>query len=411
MHRILKFPYMGFIHYGCVMTKQDERRKNMTMFKKVISVALLAVMIIACLPSGIEASAYGVYVDNTTWYRSEVPKVSIKLTKDGAVKVTIQKTKNAEGFHVVCLDGIGTRYKGYNTLWKSALNGYMEPAGRLLADVQRDGSKKRTVTIKNLAPGTYTIAVNGYSMCRGKYYDKELGKDVVYDIEQRYGDFSKATTVTIPDFGTDGLGYKDSYDFSALNEKDTFFFGSYEQDANFLNGSEPLEWTVLSKNKSEMLVRSTKLIDQLPYDNFGGEVTWETCTLRKWLNKNFYDIAFNSAEKKLIKTTKIKNQDHPDKPGKGGNDTKDKVFLLSYDEISNPDFFEEYWSRCISSTEYTKYMGPVAKSGDTDYWLRTVGEANGRAMKVYTYGNIYTNGLSVSANDNAILPAMTIKLK
>ena len=51
-------------------------------------------------------------------------------------------------------------------LYKNAFNDQLVRIGRLLARVEQDGTKKRTVTIKNLAPGTYKIAVNAYS----KYY-------------------------------------------------------------------------------------------------------------------------------------------------------------------------------------------------------------------------------------------------
>ncbi len=384
----------------------------MKSFKKLVSIALMVALIIACVPVGMssEASAYGVDTSKVIWDEPAIPKFSAKVTKDGALKVTIQKTKYAKGYHVMCVEGIGTRYEGYNTLYKNAFNYQLVRIGRLLARVEQDGTKKRTVTIKNLAPGTYKIAVNAYSKYY-VYFGDVMPEFTEEDGHEDYGKLSVVKTITIPDYGTDGMGYETSYDFSSLNVQDTFYFGSYEQDANFLNGSEPLEWRVLKKTDSEMLVLSEKVIDAVPYDKDDRDVTWQTCTLRKWLNKNFYDIAFNSAEKELIKTTKLKNQDHPEKEGKGGKDTKDKIFLLSYDDASNTEYFETFWDLRGMATEYTKCMGYVEPNGLTDWWLRTVGEQNDKAMKVYFSGNIYTNGIFVEANDNEVRPAMVIKLK
>ncbi len=384
----------------------------MKSFKKLVSIALMVALIIACVPVGMssEASAYGVDTSKVIWDEPDIPKFSAKVTKDGALKVTIQKTKYAKGYQVMCVEGIGTRYEGYNTLYKNADNYQLVRIGRLLARVEQDGTKKRTVTIKNLAPGTYKIAVNAYSKYY-VYFGDVMPEFTEEDGHEDYGKLSVVKTITIPDYGTDGMGYETSYDFSSLNVQDTFYFGSYEQDANFLNGSEPLEWRVLKKTDSEMLVLSEKVIDAVPYDKDDRDVTWQTCTLRKWLNKNFYDIAFNSAEKELIKTTKLKNQDHPEKEGKGGKDTKDKIFLLSYDDATNTEYFETFWDLRGRATEYTKYMGYVEPNGLTDWWLRTVGEQNDKAMKVYFSGNIYTNGIYVEANDNEVRPAMVIKLK
>ena len=74
-------------------------------------------------------------------------------------------------------------------------------------------------------------------------------------------------------------------------------------------------------------------LDKKGYHEKYLDVTWETCSLRNWLNTDFYESAFNEEEKRLIEETRILNADNPVHRTPGGNSTPDKVFLLSLDEI------------------------------------------------------------------------------
>lgn len=81
-------------------------------------------------------------------------------------------------------------------------------------------------------------------------------------------------------------------------------------------------------------------------------VTWETCTLRSWLNgygagsnkqsvdyrrKNFIGRAFTALEQEAVASTSLENTDSIDGGTKGGNDTTDKIFLLSESDVENTD--------------------------------------------------------------------------
>ena len=63
-------------------------------------------------------------------------------------------------------------------------------------------------------------------------------------------------------------------------------------------------------------------------------VTWEKSSLRAWLNKKFINTAFSDEEKEKINITEIVNQDNPVYGIEGGNNTFDKIFLLSLSEVS-----------------------------------------------------------------------------
>lgn len=110
-------------------------------------------------------------------------------------------------------------------------------------------------------------------------------------------------------------------------------FGSYEQDGDPDNGPEPIEWDVIDENDGEMLLISHYILDSKPYNTEQTDVTWETCTLRSWLNNDFYNTAFSAGEQNMIITTTLSNNDNAYFGTAGGNDTEDKVFILSLDEV------------------------------------------------------------------------------
>lgn len=95
-------------------------------------------------------------------------------------------------------------------------------------------------------------------------------------------------------------GYKDSTDkANSIYDKykveklkvakvgDYVFFGAYEQDNNTANGKENIEWLVLEVKDGKALVTSKYALDCKPYNTSYTDVTWENCTLRRWLNNDF----------------------------------------------------------------------------------------------------------------------------
>ena len=125
-------------------------------------------------------------------------------------------------------------------------------------------------------------------------------------------------------------------DISKAKKGDAVLLGSYEQDGNKENGKEPIEWIVLSRTDDELLVLSRYVLDAIKIDDHYADSTWENCTLRKWLNDTFYNESFTKKEQKKIKTTTlnntVKNSERDEK------ETKDKIFLLSFEEATNPDY-------------------------------------------------------------------------
>lgn len=188
---------------------------------------------------------------------------------------------------------------------------------------------------------------------------------------------------------------------------DTFFFGEYEQDGDLENGPEPIEWIVLKNKDNKLYALSKYGLDNKPYHDKREAVTWETCSLREWLNDEFYEAAFSTEEKAMIADTELTNADNPYRNTEGGNDTIDKVFLLSYKEFE-PQAFA--YDLCLP-TVYGEMQGIYVDTKwitQCDWWLRTVGINEESA----TYGakdGGSSGGYGVNYDGAAVRPCINIE--
>lgn len=180
---------------------------------------------------------------------------------------------------------------------------------------------------------------------------------------------------------------------------------------------EPLTWRVLDPD--EGYIMCDNVIDSQSYQNFvirkddklynSKDFTnyvsdWETCSLRQWLNKTFYNTAFSREEKMLIGTTFLENNS-PDGTW-FGTDTGDKIFILSFDDVINSAYgfdsskseFDE--ARKLKATDYSKCQGVYISQGYPHWWLRTPGNAEAVYL-VSSYGwaalgqGVYGTGVGV----------------
>ena len=135
-----------------------------------------------------------------------------------------------------------------------------------------------------------------------------------------------------------------------LKKGDIVFLGSYEQDSVIENGYEPIEWKVLSVTGSKVTLISLYGLDAYAYNEAesGMATTWEECTLRKWLNVDFYDKSFSDVEKSLIMDTSLKNRNNPITGVGDEKDTVDKVFLPACDDILGKEYSEDYYNVFIN---------------------------------------------------------------
>lgn len=202
-------------------------------------------------------------------------------------------------------------------------------------------------------------------------------------------------------------------DFSDTQVGDYITFGSYEQDNDLSNGKESIEWLVLDKQDGKVLVISKYALDAKPYNDEYVDVTWETCTLRSWLNDEFFSEAFTSSEKSQIPTVTVTADSNPNYDTNPGNNTQDKVFLLSIDEAN--EYFDSDGERECKPTEYAIAQGAFMSEstgyeGNCYWWLSTPGRSSSYACSVYYNGYVYNNGSRVDNLIVAVCPAMWIEL-
>ena len=194
------------------------------------------------------------------------------------------------------------------------------------------------------------------------------------------------------------------------------YFGNYWQsvkseDATDSN-KEPVKWRVLA-NGGNLFVVSDKNLDCVEYNSSAETVTWEECTLRKWLNSKFLDKAFTAQEKNAVLESLVVNEDGA-KGSEAGADTYDKVYLLSIYEVIDPELgFPTDWkdkggTRVALNTEYTKSKRAMTNTDMSGaWWLRTPGDAK-NASNVFNAGNVFVRGGNVNNFIFAVRPAMNI---
>lgn len=184
-------------------------------------------------------------------------------------------------------------------------------------------------------------------------------------------------------------------------------FGTYTEESDTLEKSK-IDWRVLAKEDDRILVISSRIIDAMPYHNVSDvDVTWETCSLRKWLNGTFINSAFNSAEKKLIIESEVLTEKASYSDTDPGNNTKDKIFLLSESE------FEKYLhsdGSCFATNYATEKTAKGYYTYLYSWWLRSPGASPYSASDVFISTSDVDSTYAAYPN-NGVRPAMWISLE
>lgn len=185
-------------------------------------------------------------------------------------------------------------------------------------------------------------------------------------------------------------------------------FGHYEQDNDEGNGPEPIEWIILTQFGNRALLLSRDCLDAQYFNNDYGSAPWESCSLRSWLNDAFLNAAFTEKEQSRIidaTNTNAMADGYPGLPSNGGA-TTDKVFLLSYRELTA-------FADTITVPETTAYAEARCNPGSSDsasaWWLRSPGPDDHAALVLYTSGEL--NYYPADLNRRGVRPALTVNLE
>ncbi len=225
------------------------------------------------------------------------------------------------------------------------------------------------------------------------------------DIEK--GDYDKAAkTLRDIEWFSDSASVLSSYRFYGLEAGDVVTFGNYEQDG--YGSADPIEWIVLKSDDNTVTLISKYVLDCVKYDEKKDKPSyWESCTLRAWLNGEFFSTAFSADEAKFVSEITNANPDNVKCGTKGGADTTDRVYLLSIDEAKALLSAEQIFG---TPTDYAISRGVYTKSDydATYWWLRSPGASQNSAAKANYEGKIDERGSGVDYSSYGVRPCITI---
>ena len=161
-------------------------------------------------------------------------------------------------------------------------------------------------------------------------------------------------------------------------------------------------WRVLDEQDGKVLLITEDIIEQRPYNAAAEDVTWETCTLRTYLNGEFYS-KFSAQEQAMILETRNTNPDNQWYGTDGGNDTMDRVFLLSVEEVVK--YFGDSGDLAARKGWYWE-DGKVLKDGK-GYYISD--QYNSERAAKFNNGDVGLSGSDVNI-EFGVRPALWLKL-
>ena len=278
----------------------------------------------------------------------------------------------------------------------------------------------------------------------GKYPQSEItSKDgSIYNTLKNATGWDENNDITIGEAKYRRLKGEDATDATSSNSPYNYDWNDNYKTYHYFK-YEPIKWRVLNRNGNDALLLADVALDDQEYNtSWEAAVTWESSSMRSWLNgygasvnqpktdysrKNFINSAFTSTQRNAIKTTNVVNNNNINYGTAGGNNTSDKVFLLSESEVYDTDTAAGYGfvkdntsdeargSRCSTyayamgtyrhdNTEYTK------DNRNIWWWLRTPGDNSDYAAVVNEFGYVYRDGCYVSNPVNGVRPALHLNL-
>jgi hypothetical protein len=188
------------------------------------------------------------------------------------------------------------------------------------------------------------------------------------------------------------------------------------------------EWRVLDIQDNMALIITEYIIELRPYHDAYKDITWVDCSLRKYLNDEFYE-KFTAADQARIVPVINKNLDNQWYGSKGGVDTKDSIFLLSIEEVAcryfgdsssllnNPKKNQRYWFERKDENNSKRSTRLEGVEWNSWWWLRSPGRINIKAVYIHGDGNIGIQGNNILKGNisdgkclGGVRPALWLKL-
>ena len=188
------------------------------------------------------------------------------------------------------------------------------------------------------------------------------------------------------------------------------------------------------------LLLSHAAVDCEPFQEDLRDVSWETCTLRSYLNgygpkanasgrdwtgAGFLPRAFTADEQAAILPYPVRNESNYYFGTDSGRATADKIFLPAESELFIHDSAEIHGfsrrddtadrARQFRPTDYALMKGAWRADGESGsgnvFWItRTTGYTHANVVYVDESGYLYNRGILVTCADAALLPALVLDL-
>lgn len=201
---------------------------------------------------------------------------------------------------------------------------------------------------------------------------------------------------------------------------------------------DPIVWRVLEVSDGTALLMSDRCLDCVPWHAEYTDVFWERSGVRGWLNgtkteresplygkRSFIGAAFTEEELRAITVSAVSNASNYYFGTACGSGTRDRVFLLSEEELFSSEKAERYGfrpddgtadpGRRLRPTDYAVARGAwrsdnAGTSGNGFWFLRTNGYTRDNVVYVGEKGYLYNRGIPVTCRDAGIVPSIRVRL-
>ena len=184
-------------------------------------------------------------------------------------------------------------------------------------------------------------------------------------------------------------------------------FGRYPDSPGM--SSVPLRWRVLNISNDTALMITEKAIDAMPFADSKGCTSWDTSSVRSFLNGEFFNKAFSEDEKKVVLDTELINYKNVTFRTMNGSKTNDKVYLLSIEEAQR--LFRDDRERSAAPTALARSKGVYTSAdGMVWWWLRSSGCTPGYSADVDYGGDVDSYGNDRIGSVECIRPVIRVSL-
>lgn len=256
-----------------------------------------------------------------------------------------------------------------------------------------DSMEKRKMVCKTCGIEYYTNISSTCPLC-------EIKKIFLESLEN--GKFSDDKVAKIE---IDGAKSKIQENASLSKKAHNYRYGDTIKLGNF--DGKPMEWIVIQVEGNKIMAISKYGVCSMAYHLKREPVTWEKSSLRRYLNADFFEMYLDKNEQEIVLQTHVENKNNMFHTI-GGNDTSDRIFLLSIDEAKR--IFNCNKARECVASDYAKanftYVDP--DTGNSWWWLRSPGARDIYAAYIRTDGAINEAGGNIDSPLGVVRPVMWI---